>query len=176
VSRRSERVAALIRRIVAEAIQHRLSDPRIPTITSITRVEVSDDFSLARIYVSVMAPPVQRKLALDALQSAAGRLRRMVAPELQMRKLPLIEFWLDDSVRHGLDTLAVIDHAMRELGERPEWERTDEDNPEELAGDETADAEPDRAAPAAADQQDQTTDRPEQSPAARDSAAKPEDA
>ncbi len=125
MSRRTERIAALIRSLVAGVIQHRLTDPRIPTITSITRVEVTDDLALARIHVSVMAEEPQRRLCLEALQSAAGLIRRMIAPELQIRKIPHLEFKLDDSVRQGLDTLAVIDHAMRELGEVPEWERED---------------------------------------------------
>ncbi len=133
MSRRTERIAALIRSLVAGAIQHRLTDPRIPTITSVTRVEVSEDLALARIHVSVMAPEPQRKLCIQALQSAAGLLRRMIAPELQIRKIPHLEFKLDDSVRQGLDTLAVIDHAMRELGEVPEWER-ESDADEEAPG------------------------------------------
>ncbi len=131
MSRRTERLAALIRNLVAEAIQQRLSDPRIPTITSVTRVEVTEDLALARIHVSVMAPEPQRRLCLTALQSAAGLLRRSLAPALRIRKVPLLEFRLDDSVRQGLETLAVIDHAMRELGEKPEWERADEQEDDE---------------------------------------------
>ena len=125
VSRRTERVGSLIRTIIAEAIQTRLADPRIPTITSITRVVVSDDFSVARIFVSVMATEVHRNLCLTALRSAHGLLRRMLAPELHLRKIPLLVFELDESVRKGFETVEVIDAAMRELGEVPEWEAED---------------------------------------------------
>jgi ribosome-binding factor A len=137
VSRRTERVGHLIRLILAQTIQNRLSDPRIPTITSVTRVEVSDDFSVARVFVSVMAPEAQRKLCLTALRKASGLFRRVLAPELSMRKIPALEFRLDDSLRRGFETVAVIDRAMRELGQVPEWER-DED--EETAAGEEGDA------------------------------------
>ena len=122
---------------MADAIQHRLNDPRIPPITSITHVDVSDDFAVAHISVSVMAPEAQRKLCLTALRSAAGLLRRQLGPELHLRHIPTLEFRLDDSLRRGLETVAVIDEAMRELGEVPEWERADEatDEPDELAAD-----------------------------------------
>jgi ribosome-binding factor A len=144
VSRRTEKVASLIRTVIAEAIQTRLADPRIPTITSITRVVVSDDFSVARIFVSVMAPEAQRNLCLTALRSAATMLRRILAPELQLRKIPLLVFELDESLRKGLETLEVIDAAMRELGEVPAWEAEDaaEDETEEelLTDDPSADA------------------------------------
>jgi len=127
VSRRTERVASLIRTIIADAIQNRLNDPRIPLITSITRVEVSDDLSVARIFVSVMAADAQRKLCLSALRSAAGLLRRELAPELRLRKIPSLDFRLDESLRRGFETVTAIDEAMRELGEVPEWERDDEE-------------------------------------------------
>ena len=127
MSRRSERLGNLIRTILAEAIRDHLSDPRIPLVTSITRVEVSEDLEVARVHVSVMADEPKRKLCLTTLQNAAGRLRRLLAPELRLRRLPSLVFRLDDSVRHGIETLAVIDHAMRELGEVPVWEREERD-------------------------------------------------
>ena len=113
--------------MVAETIQNRLADPRIPTITSVTRVEVSDDFSVAKVYVSVMAPEPQRKLCVTALRKASGLFRRILAPELTLRKIPALDFRLDDSLRHGFETMEVIDRAMRELGQVPEWERAEDE-------------------------------------------------
>ena len=126
-SRRTERVGNLIRSIVADAIHARLSDPRIHPITSITRVDVSQDFSVARVFVSVMAPEPRRKLCLEALQNAAGRLRRILGPELSLRKVPALEFKLDDSLRRGTETIETIDRAMLELGEVPDWMREEDD-------------------------------------------------
>jgi len=123
VSRRTERVASLIRRILADAIRG-LNDPRIPTITSITRVEVSEDFAVAKVHVSALAPEKRRALCLAALRSAAGHLRWLLGQELTLRKLPQLEFRLDESVQRGIATVETIDRVMRELGEGPEWERT----------------------------------------------------
>jgi ribosome-binding factor A len=128
VSRRTERVGSLIRSVIADAILNRLSDPRIPTITSITRVDVAEDFTVARVHVSVFAPAPQQELCITALQSAAGRLRRELAPQLHLRKLPQLQFRLDDSVQRSFETVQRIDGAMRELGEIPDWERTVEDD------------------------------------------------
>lgn len=123
MSRRTERIGALIRSLLAEAIQHRLNDPRIPPITSITRVEVSEDLAIARVHVSVLAAEAQRRLCVDALGSAAGHLRRMIGRQLTLRKVPLLEFRLDESLRRSFETVQTIDRVMRELGEVPEWER-----------------------------------------------------
>jgi ribosome-binding factor A len=110
VSRRTERVNSLIRAILARAIQTELHDPRIPPITSITGVDVSPDFALAKIHVSVFAPTdAKRQLAIRALQSSAGHLRWLLGHELQLRKLPTLVFKLDESIRKSFETLQVID-------------------------------------------------------------------
>jgi ribosome-binding factor A len=129
VSRRTERVASLIRTLLAEAFMQRLHDPRIPPITSITRVSVSEDFSVARVWVSVLGADAARHLALEGLRHSAGMLRRTIGPELSLRKIPQLVFELDDSLRRSFETIAAIDDAMRELGQTPEWEQ-DEDAPD----------------------------------------------
>ena len=123
---RTERVGNLIRDIVAGAIQNRLSDPRIERLTSVRRVDVSADLSVARVYVSVMAPDARRKLCLDALRHSAGRLRALVGREVVLRQTPRLDFHLDDSVQRAFRTVQAIDEAMAELGERPPWETDDQ--------------------------------------------------
>jgi ribosome-binding factor A len=115
-SRRVERVASVIRRVLAEAIQARLHDPRIPTITSITRVEVSADFSVARVYVSVLDTPARQKLCVQALQSSAGFLRRLLGREVRLRTLPVLDFRLDDSLKRGFETCQILDRLAAARG------------------------------------------------------------
>jgi ribosome-binding factor A len=129
VSRRQERVASLIRTILGEALQAELNDPRIPPITSITRVEVAADFSVAHVYVSVMAPEARRTLALTALQGSAGHLRWLLGRQMRLRKLPALDFRLDESLRLGFETVQVIDRLMAELGPPAAAEDTAEAQP-----------------------------------------------
>lgn len=117
MTRRTERIASLIRDVVADAILTRLSDPRIEPLTSITRVEVSADLSIARVNVSVMNDnPARRELSVRALRGAAGRLRGMVGERLSARIIPRLEFHLDDSVRRGIETVQALE---RVLGPQP---------------------------------------------------------
>ena len=104
--------------ILAEAIQSRLSDPRIEPLTSITRVEVSADLAVARVYVSVMANEARQKLSVEALQHAAGRLRSLVAREVSLRQAPQLVFRLDDSIQRSFQTVQQLDRIMAELGDR----------------------------------------------------------
>ncbi len=117
MSRRTERVGNLIRNVLAEHVPHRMHDPRIEPLTTITRVDVTEDLSLARVHVSVMAPPSRQRLTVEALQHAAGRLRRVVGRQVRLRKIPTLIFELDESVRKAFETVRAIDQAMAELGE-----------------------------------------------------------
>ncbi len=126
MSRRTERVGNLIRNVLAEHVPRRLHDPRIEPLTSITRVQVSEDLSLARVYVSVMAPPTRQRLTVEALQHAAGRLRRIVGRQVRLRKIPTLVFELDESVRRAFETVRAIDEAMTELGEQRPFYADDE--------------------------------------------------
>lgn len=133
MSRRTERIGSLIRQIVADAIQSRLSDPRIERLTSVTRVEVTADMSLARVHVSVLAPPARRKLTLTALHSAARRMRAVVAEQLSTRTTPEIAFCLDESIQHGIETQRAIDEALAASGLRSTWD-ADASNDDEDEG------------------------------------------
>lgn len=147
MSRRTERIGSVIRSVIAEAIQSRLSDPRILPLTSITRVDVTEDLQLARVHVSVLAPPARRTLCVEALQSAAGRLRRLLAPELRLRKLPTLEFHLDESVQHAFTTVEAIDAAMREYRDADEDTRDEDDDEAADTANWDADDDPDVASP-----------------------------
>lgn len=95
-------------------MQTQISDPRLEPLTSITRVNVSDDFSIARINVSVLSDsPARRALSVRALQSAAGRLRTLVADALSLRVAPRLEFHLDESLRRSAATVSIIDQVMQ---------------------------------------------------------------
>ncbi|MBN2448220.1 MAG: 30S ribosome-binding factor RbfA [Phycisphaerae bacterium] len=120
-------MANVIRGIVAEAIQSRLGDPRIEQLTSVTAVDVAPDFAVARVYVSVMAPANRQELTLSALRSAAGRLRRMVRSGLATRQIPMLEFYLDESIQRGMETVNQLDQLMREQGDVPAFTPEDTD-------------------------------------------------
>lgn len=115
MSRRTARVASLIRRIVAEMIQVELADPRLPPLTSVTRTEVTSDLSLATIHVSVLSERTNAgPRAIEALEAAAGRIRARLAAELTIRKAPALRFRLDESVQRAFETVQVIEALNRQ--------------------------------------------------------------
>jgi ribosome-binding factor A len=108
---RPERIAQLMRREVADILERRLRDPRLDDMVSITDVEVTQDLSFARVYVSTLKSGAERERVLDALKSAAGFVRHELRPRLGLREVPEIRFILDESVERG----ARVDEILRRL-------------------------------------------------------------
>jgi len=110
---RPERVAETIKREMAEILTNRLRDPRLGGMISVTDVEVTPDLSLARVYVSVLAPDDARDKALAALAHSAGFVRHELAPRLGLREVPEIRFLLDTSIQQG----ARVDELLRRIAD-----------------------------------------------------------
>lgn len=83
------------------AIIRDLKDSRIPMMTSVVAVRVTNDLSYAKVYVSVMGDEEVQKKALAGLKSAAGFVRREVGHRLTLRHTPEVLFELDHSIEHG---------------------------------------------------------------------------
>jgi len=113
VSNRPERVAERIKRETAEILENELRDPRLHGIVSVTDVEITHDLSAAKIFVSALAEGKEREQILKALQSAAGFVRRRLAPRLGLREVPEVRFLFDDSIERG----ARVETLLRKIAE-----------------------------------------------------------
>ncbi len=115
---RSTRVAEQLRREIGELLRHAVKDPRAQGAT-ITDVEVSKDVSHARVYFSQLDDaPEQVKETENALNRAAGYLRRELSQIMRMRHVPELKFVYDRSVAEGMRMDALIDAARQRDRER----------------------------------------------------------
>ena len=98
---RPERVAHLMRREVADILRNRLRDPRLSEWVSVTDVEVTQDLSSAKVFISILPTGEERERTLKALDGAAGFARHELAARLGLREVPEIRFRLDTSIERG---------------------------------------------------------------------------
>jgi len=112
MSKRTERVADLIRRELAEMLLHKLRDPRLGFV-SVTGAEVSPDLASARVFVSSLAGEQKKDELLAVLRRAAPFLRHELAPRLQLREVPELVFVYDQSIERG----ARVEDLLRKLHE-----------------------------------------------------------
>ena len=83
------------------AILRTVKDPRVTGLVSIVRVEVTNDLSYAKVYVSSMDGMEAAKSAVKGLTSAAGYMRRSLGSALHLRHVPELRFIADDSIEYS---------------------------------------------------------------------------
>ena len=95
---RSERVGELLTEVIAELLREEIRDPRVGAVT-ITAVKVTKDLRQARIYFTLLGGGAGNKeMVLAGLKSALGFIRSKIAKRLNLRYVPTIEFFYDESV------------------------------------------------------------------------------
>lgn len=97
---RKEQLADEIRDILASCFQGgQLSDPRLENVT-ITAVKLSPDLQVASVYFRVYLDAEQEK-AQRGLESAAGFLRKKLSQVLDVRRVPTLRFFYDESIERA---------------------------------------------------------------------------
>lgn len=109
---RGVRVAGRIREELASLLIRELRDPRVARVM-ISRVEVTPDLQLARVFVRLTHDdtPEARKDAVRALKSASAILRRALGGKLELRRTPELRFEFDE----GIDAQKRIDELLQEI-------------------------------------------------------------
>ena len=98
-------------------ILRELSDPRLTGMPSITRVKVSEDLSIADIYVTVMGTAGQQTAALNALRHSAVLMRTRLTKDLSFRQAPFLKFHIDENLKKELEVLELLDKVAKENAE-----------------------------------------------------------
>ncbi|KAF6616870.1 30S ribosome-binding factor RbfA [Paenibacillus sp. EKM102P] len=97
---RTGRVGEQIKKELSLLIQTELKDPRIGFIT-VTGVDVTNDLSQAKVYLSVLGDEEQKTSSLKALDKANGYLRSELGKRIRLRHIPELIFKIDESIAYG---------------------------------------------------------------------------
>ena len=108
---RQRRVAEQIMRELANILREDLNDPRVG-MTTLTAVELSPDYSYAKVFFTRLSDPQEVSLTLAALKHASGFLRSQLAHRLSMRSVPELRFVHDSSVERGMRLSQLIEQAV----------------------------------------------------------------
>ncbi|HQA49213.1 MAG TPA: 30S ribosome-binding factor RbfA [Syntrophomonadaceae bacterium] len=113
--RRQERMAVELKKVLSRILQEEIKDPRLDiSAVSVSQVELSNDLSHARVYISIMGNDEKQQETMKALEKARGFIRSRIAEEIQVRHVPEIDFRLDRSIEHGIRISSLLDKIMEE--------------------------------------------------------------
>ena len=120
LSHRVERIAEQVREELSQMLATEVADPGIGLVT-ITRVKVTADLSLARVYWTMLDDePKARKETVKALSRTAPFLRHLLSQRLTLRRTPEIKFQYDESVAAQDRIEKIIQDLHAEREEHPE--------------------------------------------------------
>ena len=94
---RPNRVGDQIRAELADLLVREVHDPGVGFVT-LTRVQVSADLQLARVYYTALGDEAARRRTTRALERAAPFLRHQIGARLRLKRVPQLRFVYDESI------------------------------------------------------------------------------
>jgi len=110
MSIRTARVAEEIQKVLGERLVRGLRDP-LPGFVTIRAVEVTSDFTHAKVFVSVFGSDAEKEGAIAGLTAQRGALRSEVGKKVRLRNTPSLSFILDESAERAARVHALLDEA-----------------------------------------------------------------
>ena len=120
MTQRTNRIDELFRQEIGEIFRRDVDDPRIGFAT-ITDIETTPDLRHARMSVSVIGQPEERKATLAAMGRAMPFVRHELGKRLRLKRIPQFHLELDDTLERGTRVLQLLNEI--------EEGRIDEDVP-----------------------------------------------
>jgi len=112
---RHDRISEALKREIGNIIHAELKDPRLGFVT-VTRVELTQDLRYAKVFFSVLGKEEEHKKTKEALDSALGFIRRLIAQRIRLRLVPEINFKEDRSAEYSIKIQEALDQ-IKELNE-----------------------------------------------------------
>ena len=113
---RQKKIAGTIQQDLAEILQKNANDFHLKVIISVTKVDITSDLSIAKVFVSIF-PTTNRAEIFKDIAENAQKYKHLLAQRTrhQLRTVPNLFFYDDDS----LDYIDGIEKALRGGGENP---------------------------------------------------------
>lgn len=111
-SNRQKKIASVLQKDLVEVLQNAASEGARGVIISVTKVKVTVDLSIAKVYLSIF-PNGKGPELLEGIRSNAPLIKHEIAQRTkhQLRRMPQLQFYLDDS----LEYIDQIDRSLKGL-------------------------------------------------------------
>ena len=93
---KQKRLEGTIRKNISDIIQFGIKDPNVGFVT-ITDVQVANDHSFAKVFVTFLGKDARAQAGLKALNRAKGFIRSELSQRLDIRRTPELIYVLDET-------------------------------------------------------------------------------
>ncbi len=109
---RVQRVADEIKKQLELTLRYKMRDPRLAWV-SITDVEVSRDLAYADVFFSMFESEDSPEQVRKALAGSQGFFKKYLASQLNLRIVPQLRFFYDNSMQKGYEMDQLIAQARQ---------------------------------------------------------------
>ena len=102
-----DRTSEDLKRELTDIIRH-VKDPRVSSILTIIKVDLSNDMSHCKVYVSSLEGMEKAKEAAKGLNHANGFIKHEVNARIKMRRIPDFHFIADDSTEYSAGIAKIL--------------------------------------------------------------------
>ena len=97
---RAERVGEQMKQEIMDIVNNKVKDPRVGFLT-ITDVELTNDLSHAKIFLTVLGSDKEVENTFKALEKATGFIKSELGSRMRLRIIPDLTFEYDESIEYG---------------------------------------------------------------------------
>lgn len=97
---RAERVGEQMKQEIMDIVNNKVKDPRVGFLT-ITDVELTNDLSHAKVYLTVLGSNKEIDNTFKALEKAKGFIKSELGSRMRLRIIPDLTFKYDKSIEYG---------------------------------------------------------------------------
>lgn len=112
MSERILRVNSEIQKAISHILSYEIKNPLIKGLITVTKVDTTADLDQCKVYISIFEEE-NRDEVFNQIKHSAGFIRRELAHAVDLRKVPFLTFYLDDSYGYGQK----IDNIINKINE-----------------------------------------------------------
>ena len=112
MSERILRINSEIQKAISYIIANEIKNPLIKGLIPVTKVSTTNDLDQCKVYLSIFEDETREEV-FNQIKHSAGFIRRELAKAVDLRKVPFLTFFLDDSYEYGQK----IDNAINKIQE-----------------------------------------------------------
>lgn len=110
---RMQRVRELLKRTLGEIVRSKYPPGDLGMIT-VNDVDVSNDLTMATVYIGVVGSAEQKKRALNHIKSDRKQVQYEMAKQISLKNTPVLRFRLDESVERGNRVIEILEELEKE--------------------------------------------------------------
>lgn len=110
---RAERVGEQMKQEIMDIVNNKVKDPRVGFLT-ITDVELTNDLSHAKVYLTVLGSNKEIDNTFKALEKAKGFIKSELGSRMRLRIIPDLTFEYDKSIEYGNKIERIIQDLHKE--------------------------------------------------------------